>query len=618
MKTSTMNLSLSGCGFLGVYHIGVICAFKEYAPNILEGKMAGCSAGSLVAACAICDCCLGQMASDALEIALRARSRVLGPLHPTFSIVDIIRNGLRRILPPNAHELCSNRLYISLTRWKDNKNVIISQYNSREELIQALICSSFVPYWSGIIPNKFRGLYYWDGGLTNNNPIIDENTILVSPFAGESDICPRDESGSFYSVDFRGTDISCTQENLYRCTRALFPPELSVLKQICWRGYVDGLKYLQTHNLMITARLTNKSSISSMLGRDYSEPNDEKLLANIGIDDVHQMFAIESEDEDDNSTDSNSLEGDSDHHTQGEFSEFCRQPDPRNELPSPLVAVFNSALNDELRNLGNVVNRSTLLNIWSYIALPIILPIDLTYSVTKKILGFIPYFLPGTSTINQSKSIPLHFFKWLFSNEDDDKKYCYHVVDCVCNDKPSSVASSRYKQRRKMRQSSYNSVISTVPSSKSGSFTNKQGGYHTTNITSTIMNVCSESDLTDVIIDDPDSTSQYGESAVSQHLTHPAEAYQPRPCFPPRLKTSKKKRRGRQRESDTSQQSENDSNQKTYKNKLQQMADLSKRHFNEQGLTTTTLPFFGKDVDNVQEPLPTSTLEKSVVFHETL
>jgi hypothetical protein len=43
--------------------------------------------------------------------------------------------------------------------------------------------------------------------LTNNNPVIDEGTILVSPFAGESDICPRDESGSFYSVDFRGKNI---------------------------------------------------------------------------------------------------------------------------------------------------------------------------------------------------------------------------------------------------------------------------------------------------------------------------------------------------------------------------------------------------------------------------
>jgi patatin-like phospholipase domain-containing protein 2 len=52
--------------------------------------------------------------------------------------------------------------------------------------------------------------------LTNNNPIIDEGTILVSPFAGESDICPRDESGSFYSVDFRGRGLQLKNKNIFR------------------------------------------------------------------------------------------------------------------------------------------------------------------------------------------------------------------------------------------------------------------------------------------------------------------------------------------------------------------------------------------------------------------
>lgn len=91
-----INLSLSGCGFLGIYHIGVISAFKEHAAEVLQEKISGCSAGSLVAACAACDCCLGQMVSDVLEIALKARSHALGPLHPSFNIVDILRNGLRR------------------------------------------------------------------------------------------------------------------------------------------------------------------------------------------------------------------------------------------------------------------------------------------------------------------------------------------------------------------------------------------------------------------------------------------------------------------------------------------------------------------------------------------
>lgn len=55
-----LNLSLSGCGFLGIYHIGVISAFREHAPEFIQGKISGCSAGALVAACAACDCCLGN------------------------------------------------------------------------------------------------------------------------------------------------------------------------------------------------------------------------------------------------------------------------------------------------------------------------------------------------------------------------------------------------------------------------------------------------------------------------------------------------------------------------------------------------------------------------------
>ena len=56
-----MNLSFSGCGFLGIYHIGVISAFREHAPEVIKNnKISGCSAGSMVAACALCDCCLGE------------------------------------------------------------------------------------------------------------------------------------------------------------------------------------------------------------------------------------------------------------------------------------------------------------------------------------------------------------------------------------------------------------------------------------------------------------------------------------------------------------------------------------------------------------------------------
>ena len=34
-----MNLSFSGCGFLGLYHLGVASCFKTYAPHIFLNKV---------------------------------------------------------------------------------------------------------------------------------------------------------------------------------------------------------------------------------------------------------------------------------------------------------------------------------------------------------------------------------------------------------------------------------------------------------------------------------------------------------------------------------------------------------------------------------------------------
>ena len=36
---STMNLSFAGCGFMGVYHIGVVSCFRQFAPNVLQNKV---------------------------------------------------------------------------------------------------------------------------------------------------------------------------------------------------------------------------------------------------------------------------------------------------------------------------------------------------------------------------------------------------------------------------------------------------------------------------------------------------------------------------------------------------------------------------------------------------
>lgn len=45
------NLSFAGCGFLGIYHIGVASCLLEKAPYLVKeaGKLYGASAGALTA-----------------------------------------------------------------------------------------------------------------------------------------------------------------------------------------------------------------------------------------------------------------------------------------------------------------------------------------------------------------------------------------------------------------------------------------------------------------------------------------------------------------------------------------------------------------------------------------
>lgn len=61
-KTSDkMNLSFAGCGFLGIYHVGVAVCFRKYAPHLLLSKISGASAGAIAACSLLCDLPLGKL-----------------------------------------------------------------------------------------------------------------------------------------------------------------------------------------------------------------------------------------------------------------------------------------------------------------------------------------------------------------------------------------------------------------------------------------------------------------------------------------------------------------------------------------------------------------------------
>jgi hypothetical protein len=155
-----------------------------------------------------------------------------------------------------------------------------------------------------------------------------------------------------------------------------------------------------------SSHLSTKETISSVLGSDYTEPanDEEKQLRNGGIvQDVDRMYAeVDDEDESDSAADGYSSDAESEKgNSQVTFSPFCGKVTRKQELPTPLfagktlpwsrdkdferiVVVFADARQKVEDPIGRYFTESNLYRVWSLMTLPLTLPIDLTYAITKR------------------------------------------------------------------------------------------------------------------------------------------------------------------------------------------------------------------------------------------
>ncbi|XP_011873846.1 PREDICTED: patatin-like phospholipase domain-containing protein 3 isoform X1 [Vollenhovia emeryi] len=343
-----MNLSFAGCGFLGIYHVGVAVCFKKYAPHLLLNKISGASAGAIAACCLLCELPLGEMTSNVLRVAREARQRTLGPFSPSFNVQEILLDSLRKFLPDDAHIRVNGKLHISLTRVYDGKNVIVSQFNSKEDLLQALLATSFVPLFSGLLPPRFHGIRYMDGGFSDNLPTLDENTITVSPFCGESDICPRDISSQLFHVNVANTSIELSRQNIYRFTKILFPPKTEILSSMCKQGFDDALRFLHRNNLL----------------------NCTRCLA------IQSTYIVEKTIDDCMEYDPECLE-----------CKMHRQEALVANMPETVLTIFQDAIDSANKGLVNWLFKHRSMKLLSLLSLPCTLPADVMYATITNLIG---------------------------------------------------------------------------------------------------------------------------------------------------------------------------------------------------------------------------------------
>ncbi|XP_032266075.1 patatin-like phospholipase domain-containing protein 1 isoform X3 [Phoca vitulina] len=178
-------------------------------------------------------------------------------------MVQMMRQFLYRVLPEDSYKAATGKLHVSLTRFTDGESVVVSEYTSKEELIEALYCSCFVPVYCGLIPPTYRGVVsalawervsqdpgrYIDGGFTGMQPCsFWTDAITISTFSGQQDICPRDCPAIFHDFRMFNCSFQFSLENIARMTHALFPPDLLILHNYYYRGYEDAVSYLRRLN----------------------------------------------------------------------------------------------------------------------------------------------------------------------------------------------------------------------------------------------------------------------------------------------------------------------------------------------------------------------------------
>ncbi|XP_009989828.1 PREDICTED: patatin-like phospholipase domain-containing protein 1, partial [Tauraco erythrolophus] len=226
------------------YEAGVVAALQELSPDMLKSasRIYGASSGSVVATLTLCEC-----DQDEVKLSfLRALKFSLWGFIPGGTIPKILKDVLNKHLPTNAHQLVSGKLHIILTRLRDWRSVTVSDFASREDLIQAVICSCFVPVYFGFIPPKYNGVHYVDGELAMwQNNFVSRNTITISSFAGEYDICPKDSAAAFFTFQISDCILHISKRNICRLQCIFQMPTRQALDEIRKHGYEDTVVFLK-------------------------------------------------------------------------------------------------------------------------------------------------------------------------------------------------------------------------------------------------------------------------------------------------------------------------------------------------------------------------------------
>ena len=182
MRNNIQLCFTGGCGYYP-YMCGIAHYIKEHYKldnAIFSGASSGCWPALLLSM----DCNIKNLFIKMVTPLLSdLKNNKLAP----FKVWnDYVRKHTNEVLDKDIHYIANNTLYISLTNVNNvlkPRNELVNKWTSKEDLIECIIASTFIPIFDNKLRYEYKNNKYIDGGATNNCPLpLGKNTkhIIIS------------------------------------------------------------------------------------------------------------------------------------------------------------------------------------------------------------------------------------------------------------------------------------------------------------------------------------------------------------------------------------------------------------------------------------------------------
>ncbi|GAX80652.1 hypothetical protein CEUSTIGMA_g8087.t1 [Chlamydomonas eustigma] len=143
IRSDEPSFSWAGSGLYFFWQLGAMKYLAEQC-DLSKVHMTGASGGSLVAVLAACGVSADLILKRAYELSLEFNIWDR-PMGLTGIWGGLVEQWLDELLPENAHEMCGGRVTVVVTTLPDMRQVGISDFKDKQDLINACMASCHVP-----------------------------------------------------------------------------------------------------------------------------------------------------------------------------------------------------------------------------------------------------------------------------------------------------------------------------------------------------------------------------------------------------------------------------------------------------------------------------------------